>query len=68
MSPLAAHIVRELEERPRHFSEIVESHLDVPWRDFLGAWGEVRAADILQRDDGGHYLVPKDGPPPGSKR
>ena len=59
MSPLASRIVGELEERPRHFSEIVESHLDVPWRDFLGAWGEVRAADILQRDDSGHYLVPK---------
>ena len=60
MSPLASRIVRELEERPRHFSEIVEAHLDVPWRDFLRAWGEVRAADILQRDEEGHYLVARD--------
>ena len=60
MSPLASRIVGELEERPRHFSEIVEAHLDVPWRDFLRAWGEVRAADILQRDEVGHYLVARD--------
>jgi len=29
----------------------------VAWRDLLLAWGEVRAADILKRDDAGRYLA-----------
>lgn len=57
MSPLARAIVTELRTEPRHFGEVVEAHMDVPWRDFLGAWGEVRAADVLMRDDAGRYLV-----------
>ena len=57
MSELAHQIVDELRQRPRQFSEVVEAHLDVPWRDFLYAWGEVRSADVLERDDAGRYLV-----------
>ncbi len=61
MSPalgaLARRIVDELTERPRHFSELVEAHADVAWRDFLHAWGEVRAADVLGRDDAGRYVI-----------
>lgn len=30
---------------------------DVAWRDFLYAWGEVRSADVLERDDAGRYCV-----------
>lgn len=57
MSPLARSLVAELRERPRHFGELVEAHMQVPWRDFLRAWGEVRAADVLARDDAGRYLI-----------
>jgi hypothetical protein len=57
MSRLAEVIVAELRAQPRHFGEVVEAHMDVPWRDFLRAWGEVRAADVLARDDAGRYLV-----------
>ena len=57
MSPLAELLVAELSERPRHFGELVEAHMPMPWREFLLAWGEVRAADVLGRDDEGRYLV-----------
>ena len=57
MSPLADRIVAELRARPQHFSGVVEAHADVPWRDFLKAWGEVRALDALGRDDDGHYVI-----------
>lgn len=59
MRPLARQLVRELAERPRHFGELVEMHMDVPWREFLHAWGDVRAAAVLQRDDAGRYVVPE---------
>ena len=61
MSPLAGALVAELRERPRRFGELVEAHMEVPWRDFLRAWGEVRAADVLARDDAGRYLIPTEG-------
>ena len=57
MSPFAQTLVAELRERPRHFGELVEAHMDTPWRDFLRAWGEVRAADVLARDAAGRYLI-----------
>jgi ABC-type iron transport system FetAB ATPase subunit len=57
VSPLARALVAELRERPRHFGELVEAHMDAPWRDFLRAWGEVRAADVLARDDAGRYVI-----------
>lgn len=57
MSPLADALVAELRATPRHFGELVEAHMDTPWRDFLRAWGEVRAADLLARDDAGRYLI-----------
>ncbi|HEV8642321.1 MAG TPA: hypothetical protein VGV13_14580 [Methylomirabilota bacterium] len=47
----------ELRDRPRHFGELVEAHMEAPWRDFLRAWGEVRAADVLERDDAGRYRI-----------
>ena len=57
MTDLASQIVAEIRERPRHFAELVDLHRDAPWRTFLGAWGEVRAAQILTRDEDGHYLL-----------
>ncbi len=57
MSPLASQIVTALERAPKQFSEVADAHLDVPWREFLQAWGEVRAADILNRDEEGAYYI-----------
>ncbi|NQV59870.1 MAG: hypothetical protein HQ502_09395 [Alphaproteobacteria bacterium] len=56
-SPLAGRIVAELEQSPRQFHDVVEDHMEVPWPDFLKAWGEIRAADILSRDDDGAYMI-----------
>ena len=30
---------------------------DKGFRDFLDAWGELREADILRRDDAGRYFI-----------
>ncbi|MDP6572372.1 MAG: hypothetical protein QGI63_04245 [Rhodospirillales bacterium] len=57
MSPLASQIVAVLESTPKQFSEIADAHLDLPWREFLQAWGEVRAADIVKRDGDGAYYI-----------
>jgi hypothetical protein len=57
VTPLAQTLVGELSDRPRQFGELVEAHMDVPWREFLLAWGEIRAADVLGRDDEGRYLI-----------
>jgi hypothetical protein len=57
MSPLARTIVDELRANPRQFAEIVDRHRDVPWPDFLKAWGEVRGIEALGRDEDGHYLI-----------
>jgi hypothetical protein len=60
VSPLARSLVAALRERPRHFGELVLAHMNTPWRDFLRAWGEVRAATLLERDDAGRYLIHAD--------
>ena len=60
MSALAKEIIAALESTPNHFSEVVDAHMNVPWREFLQAWGEVRAADILKRDDEGAYYIDAD--------
>jgi hypothetical protein len=60
MSPLAQTIVDELRTNPRQFAEIVDRHRDVPWPNFLKAWGEVRGIEALGRDEDGHYLIKKD--------
>jgi hypothetical protein len=57
VSPLARALIAELRERPRHFGELVEAHMDAPWRDVLRAWGEVRGSDLLARDDAGRYVL-----------
>lgn len=63
MSPLAARMVAELRERPRHFAELVEAHDDVAWRELLHAWGEVRAARVLARTDDGRYRLAESASP-----
>lgn len=57
MSPLAEEIVSVLKKTPKQFSEVVDAYMDVPWRQILKAWGEIRAADILKRDDNGAYYI-----------
>jgi hypothetical protein len=61
VSPLAQSLVEELQQRPRHFGELVEAHLATPWAQFLRAWGELRAANVLGRDDDGRYVIVSDG-------
>lgn len=61
MIPLAARILDELRQRPRHFAEVVELHMDVPWREFLRAWGEVRTCSVIGREENGLYVVTAEG-------
>jgi hypothetical protein len=70
VSPLAARILDALRERPRYFAEVAALHMDVPWREFLRAWGEVRDSPLIGRQEYGRYLVKPetsaggDGPAP----
>lgn len=57
MSPLAATLQETLRNEAKQFDEMVDLHLDVPWREFLQAWGELRTADLLKRDDAGAYFI-----------
>ena len=57
MSPLASTLAATLEAEARQFHDLVDEHADVPWRDFLLAWGELREADVLMRDDAGCYYI-----------
>ena len=68
LSPRGERLIADVRARPRHFAELVETHTTVAWRDFLRAWGEVRAAEVLARDDEGRYLVNELGGLEGSSR
>jgi hypothetical protein len=57
-------MLEELRERPRHFAEVAEMHMDIPWREFLRAWGEVRTSPVLGRHDNGLYTATAEGPAP----
>ena len=59
MSPLATTLKPSLETEARQFHDVVDDHMDVPWQDFLKAWGELREIDILKRDDDGAYFIEK---------
>jgi|HubBroStandDraft_6_1064221.scaffolds.fasta_scaffold2022441_2 hypothetical protein len=60
-SPLAAAMLGEIRARPQQFHELVDAHRDVAWPEFLRAWGELRRAGILGRDDDGNYLIAEAG-------
>jgi len=60
MNSLASSILNALKEQPYQFSELVDLHRDVTWRDFLTAWGQLRAAAVLARDENGRYLLKTD--------
>jgi hypothetical protein len=57
MSPLAEQIIAELKQKPRQFHDLVDAHMDARWPDVLKAWGELRAAEILVRNDDGTYEI-----------
>ncbi len=57
LSRLAAAMLREIRERPQQFHELADAHRDVSWPEFLRAWGELRRACILGRDDDGNYTI-----------
>ena len=57
MSALSEAIGAALRAAPMQFAEIVDDHRAAPWRDFLHAWGELRAADVLRRDEIGRYYI-----------
>jgi DNA-binding transcriptional ArsR family regulator len=57
LTPLARAIVAELKARPQQFHELADAHRDVAWPQFLRAWGELRRAGILGRDDDGNYRI-----------
>ncbi|NKB21816.1 MAG: hypothetical protein GKS01_15090 [Alphaproteobacteria bacterium] len=59
MSPLATTLKTNLEAEAKQFHDVVDHHMDVPWPDFLRAWGELREIDILKRDDEGAYYIEK---------
>ena len=59
MSPLATTLKLALEAEARQFHDVVDDHMDVPWQEFLQAWGEIRELDILMRDDEGAYFIEK---------
>ncbi len=57
MSPLATTLATTLEGEAKQFHDLVDAHENVSWRDFLRAWGELREADVLMRDDSGRYYI-----------
>jgi hypothetical protein len=57
VSPLAVAMIREITDQPQQFHDLVDTHRVVPWPEFLRAWGELRRAEILSRDEDGHYLI-----------
>ena len=57
MSPLASRLISEITDHPQQFHELVDAHREVPWPNFLRAWGELRCAEVLSRDEDGNYLI-----------
>jgi hypothetical protein len=58
---LADAIVAALRERPLFFMDLVRTHRDLPYRTLLRAWGAVRDREKLERDEEGHYFLPREG-------
>jgi hypothetical protein len=47
-----------LREKPVQFMDLVRAFPDVPYRTILLAWGEVREAHGLAREEDGEYFLP----------
>jgi hypothetical protein len=54
---LAARMAQLLRERPRTFYELLRALPDAEYRVVLQAWGSLREARRLGRDDHGLYLL-----------
>jgi hypothetical protein len=54
---MAASITATLRARPVFFMDLVRAHREAPYRTLLLAWGEVRAAHRLSRDDESRYFL-----------
>ncbi|MCC6610059.1 MAG: hypothetical protein IT515_10375 [Burkholderiales bacterium] len=59
MTDLARKMLDAITATPQQFHDIVAAHPNVPWRTLLKAWGELRAADLLTRDEFGNYIPKK---------
>jgi hypothetical protein len=51
-------MVALLREKPVQFMDLVRAFPDVPYRTILLAWGEVREAHRLTREEDGGYRLP----------
>ena len=56
---LADRIVERLGTRPALFYDLLVEFADAEYRDLLRAWGRVRERIALERDEHGHYLLPR---------
>lgn len=57
LGPLARALADEIKARPQQFHELADAHRAAAWPDLLRAWGELRRARILKRDEDGNYLI-----------
>lgn len=58
VSRVAAAMVAMLRESPRQFMDLIRAFPEVPYRTLLLAWGEVREAHRLAREEDGSYFLP----------
>ena len=58
---LAEALVAALREKPLQFMDLVRAHRNLPYRTLLLAWGVVRERERLERDNEGHYFLPREG-------
>ena len=54
-------ITATLRARPVFFMDLVRAHREAPYRTLLLAWGRVREAHQLSRDDAGRYFLAAEG-------
>ncbi|MBI3075603.1 MAG: hypothetical protein HYY85_01235 [Deltaproteobacteria bacterium] len=57
LSPVARRMVEMLQVRPLFFYDLCLELGDVPYREILQAWGEVRERCRFGRDEDGHYIL-----------
>lgn len=55
---VAERMLTLLREKPVQFMDLVRAFPDVPYRTILLAWGEVREAHRLTREEEGEYHLP----------
>ena len=55
---VAERMTAMLRERPVQFMDLLRTFPDVPYRTILLAWGQVREAHRLAREEDGEYFLP----------